>query len=123
MMRLKESRNEQIRQCLDDIRWATETLSRSAQRLVELIKAPEEFDVEMAVKRAAWSNDHAVGLARRKLGAVKMLHAISNGDMAALMSVDQIKERRALEMTSETNKAIAAQILGEMASFAEGKEQ
>jgi hypothetical protein len=123
MMRLKESRNEQIRQCLDDIRWATETLSRSAQRLVELIKAPEEFDVEMAVKRAAWSNDHAVGLARRKLGAVKMLQAISNGDMAALMSVDQIKERRALEMTSETNKAIAAKILGEMASFAEGKEQ
>jgi hypothetical protein len=122
-MRLKESRNEQIRQCLDDIRWATETLSRSAQRLVELIKAPEEFDVEMAVKRAAWSNDHAVGLARRKLGAVKMLQAISNGDMAALMSVDQIKERRALEMTSETNKAIADQILGEMASFAEGKEQ
>jgi len=122
-MRLKESRNEQIRQCLDDIRWATETLSRSAQRLVELIKAPEEFDVEMAVKRAAWSNDHAVGLARRKLGAIKMLQAISNGDMAALMSVDQIKERRALEMTSETNKAIADQILGEMASFAEGKEQ
>jgi len=122
-MRLKESRNEQIRQCLDDIRWATETLSRSAQRLVDLIKAPEEFDVEMAVKRAAWSNDHAVSLARRKLGAVKMLQAISNGDMAALMSVDQIKERRALEMTSETNKAIAAKILGEMASFAEGKEQ
>jgi len=115
----KGSRNQQIRDCLDHIRGATETLSRSAERLVELIKAPEEFDVEMAVKRAAWSNDHAVGLAQRKLGPVRMLQAINDGDMATLMSVDQIKEKRALEMVSDKNRDIAATILGQMASFRE----
>jgi len=119
MRRLKQSREEAVRNALISLSDAAERAKKYADLLADLMNHPEDFHVEEAIRRGYQSLGVGSAVLRvmYKMGAEATLKAIVDGDEQELLRIPGIGGATASRMVEANSRDIAAEILARKVAF------